>query len=616
MWSDNEAEVDLLGFDYLVDSLIAVLGESHLLPLTVGINGDWGSGKSSLMRMAARRLNEEDTNYLVIEFSPWVHEDRQDVKSSLIATILDELDCVTPESGRDHLKRLWGVLTTLARRSSVPTARLAAAGASLAGVPPELALPTAEAVGGAVAASGDVAESPHEPIASEVLAPREFRILFSKLIATLQQCTVVILVDDLDRCLPDTVVDTLEAIRLFLSVPNTAYVIAAHRQMVEAAIDRRYPVSDRDEGSIGRDYLEKMLQVTINIPPLSEPEAETYLNLLLCDLHLDTEDFGRVVAEAASQYREAQLTIAINEGRVAEVLGELAPALATDLRWVTAIAPAIAGGLRGNPRQLKRFLNTLRLRATTSEIRGVSLDHATLAKLMVLEEIDSSAFETLFRWQMEHAGRPPELATAEGGAIAIDVSATTEESQNGAEADARDEMVAWSRRTAVARWLTLEPPLADCDLRPYFYLCRDRFAPGGLTARLPAALQRMIGQLSVASNPRRRSAIQEALALGAEEIQQLSLALADRARRSPRDPATNSLIEMAAVRESLWPILGETLGAMSLPSVPPAIPPILLTQFKGAPPPEIVAVLDTWEAQEVVPQLAAAVHSARMVTRS
>ena len=77
---------------------------------------------------------------------------------------------------------------------------------------------------------------------------------------------MVVLIDDLDRCLPDTVVDTLEAIRLFLSVPNTAYVIAAHRHMVEAAIDRRYPASDRDEGSVGRDYLEKMLQVIINIP--------------------------------------------------------------------------------------------------------------------------------------------------------------------------------------------------------------------------------------------------------------------------------------------------------------------------------------------------------------
>ena len=96
----------------------------------------------------------------------------------------------------------------------------------------------------------------------------------------------------------------------------------------------------------------------------------------------------------------------------------------------------------------------------------------------------------------------------------------------------------------------------------------------------------------------------------------MSLALADRARRSPRDPATHSLIEMAATHESLQTILAKTLAAMSLSSVPPSIPPILLTRFSGGPPAEIVAVLDSWEEQVIAPSLAAAVHSARQVTSS
>ena len=614
MWSDNEAEVDLLGFQYLVDSLIAVLGESHLLPLTVGVNGDWGSGKSSLIRMAANRLRKNSCSYLVIEFSPWVHEDREDVKSSLIATILDGIGGAIPDAERGHLNRLWELLVTLARRSRAVASPLAAAGASLAGAPPEVAVAAAQAAGSLTEAPAEDPEPPHDLAASDFLAPREFRLLFSKLVATLHKRTVVVLVDDLDRCLPDTVVETLEAIRLFLSVPNTAYVIAAHRQMVEAAVDRRYPASNRDDGSVGRDYLEKMLQMTVSVPPLSEPEAETYLTLLLCQLHLDPEDFARVVAAAACRYRADQLTVAMNEGGVADVLGELSPELAKDLRWVTAIAPAIAGGLRGNPRQLKRFLNTLRLRVRTSEIREVSLDHATLAKLMVLEEIDAPAFGTLFRWQMEYAGRPPELAAAERGAIAADVSEPTSGSRHGTADSSRDEVLEWSRRTPVARWLTLEPPLAGIDLRPYFYLARDRFAPGGLTARLPASLQQLVGQLSVASSPQRRSGITQALTRTPEEVVQLSLALADRARRAPRDPATNSLIEMAVANESIRPILAETLGAMSVTSVPPAIPPILLTQFKNELPAEIVAVLDGWEAQVIAPSLAAAVRSARGVT--
>ncbi len=611
MWSDNEAAVDLLGFEYLVDSLLAVLGESHLLPLTIGVNGDWGSGKSSLMRMTANRLREDSSRFLVIEFSPWLHEDRQDVKSALVATILEGMDELIPEEKRGHFGQLWALLTKLVSRSRAAVGPLAAAGSTTVGAPPEFAQVAGEVTGRVATAIGNADESPQAAAVSDLLAPREFRALFADLMAALDQCTMVVLVDDLDRCLPDTVVDTLEAIRLFLSVPRTSYVIAAHRQMVEAAVDRRYPAAEHEEGSVGRNYLEKMLQVTIHIPPLAEPEAETYLVLLLCELHLEPKDFQRVVEVAASQYREDRLTTAMNEGRVADALGGLTTPLANDLRWVAAISPVIAGGLRGNPRQLKRFLNTLRLRARTSEIRGVALDHATLAKLMVLEEIDGLAFETLFRWQMEHAGQSPQLAAAEASAMAADGREASADSEDGTRDDPNDEVGAWSNRTAVARWLTLEPPLADRDLGPYFYLVRDRFAPGALTARLPASLQELIAQLGLPSPMVRRSAVERALSLAPEELEQLSAALADRVRRAPRDPGTTSLIEMAVASESLRTGLAATLEAMSVSAVPPTLPLVLLTQFADRPPSEVDAVLTNWEAQTTSPQLAAAVRSAR-----
>jgi hypothetical protein len=52
MWADNETRIDLLGFEFLVDELLLILRDPSLLPVTVGVAGDWGSGKSSLIGMA------------------------------------------------------------------------------------------------------------------------------------------------------------------------------------------------------------------------------------------------------------------------------------------------------------------------------------------------------------------------------------------------------------------------------------------------------------------------------------------------------------------------------------------------------------------------------------
>ena len=51
MWSDNESSIDLLGFQHLAGAVTGIVRRPHLLPGTVGIFGDWGSGKSSLLRI-------------------------------------------------------------------------------------------------------------------------------------------------------------------------------------------------------------------------------------------------------------------------------------------------------------------------------------------------------------------------------------------------------------------------------------------------------------------------------------------------------------------------------------------------------------------------------------
>ena len=49
MWSDNETTQDLLGYQVHADLLKKIILDKSMLPITIGVFGNWGSGKSSLM---------------------------------------------------------------------------------------------------------------------------------------------------------------------------------------------------------------------------------------------------------------------------------------------------------------------------------------------------------------------------------------------------------------------------------------------------------------------------------------------------------------------------------------------------------------------------------------
>ena len=99
MWADNETNEDLLGYQVHADLLKEVVLDSTMLPITIGIFGDWGSGKSSLMLLMKEGIDQwmkEEANkkekVAQIQFNSWQFENYEDTKLTLIETVLTAIE--------------------------------------------------------------------------------------------------------------------------------------------------------------------------------------------------------------------------------------------------------------------------------------------------------------------------------------------------------------------------------------------------------------------------------------------------------------------------------------------------------------------------------------------
>jgi hypothetical protein len=664
MWADNETEVDLLGFDFLVDTLFVALTEPRLLPLTVGLLGDWGSGKSSLMRITRQELlkirddDESESRYLCVQFSPWQYEDYDDVKVALMTTVLDVVDGRADSDQQEQVSKLrrfaqglgrWGRRAGRVGVSAAQTAAPLGIQVMDPSIDPQVLDVMKAGVNAAATEANKLLEDPKAKLTATgngtteaITDAGQFRTEFAKLMTTVEDVdAVVVFIDDLDRCLPETVVDTFEAIRLFLNTPKTAYVLAANQSVVESAIDSRYPRLRRPDGAgIGADYLEKMLQIKVAIPPLSAPEADTYVNLLLAELRLDDEQFAKVLDETRRRRAAGNLRVAFNLGVAGEILDEVPQDLVRDLNWAASIAEVLGGGLRGNPRQLKRFLNNLLLKHRSAQRRNIPLDLPVLAKLMVLEEQHFSDFQRLFDWQLSAPGPIPELAAAESIARTVLTAAkpkpeedtsrlgdgeTVNESSDARRSSATrrgrrstkqpqaaEEVRTWADKPHMRAWLRLEPPLGEVDLGPYFTYSRDKLAFGVAVTRLPPHLQELLARVQADVAGVRRLACDDISKLPEDERVQLVEALVEVLTRRP-GPAFVAALELVERAPDTLSAICDALMRIPPEAVPRGHAGNAVRRLP-ANNPTVTALLDRWENSDA-PGLKSVISTAREAQR-
>ena len=460
MWKDSETKSDYLNFDYLIDAVESIAMDAKLTPSTIGVYGDWGSGKSSLMQMVEEKIKaEHKEDACCIRFNGWLFEGYEDAKTAFCGSILDALrtEKTIPAKVKTRITKL---LKKVDGKKILMKGGSVALDILLTGGLGSITYLTIDAITNALkdklsnATSDDIKE-----VLKGVLTENKnqstsnrndikiFQEEFKKILDESKIEHLVIFVDELDRCTPDTVLDIFAAMRLFLFVEKTSFIIGADSRLIDYAIKTRYQNIPGNDLDISKEYLEKLVQYPVTIPKLDELELERYLTCLL----LETE-----IEDIAECIRGEVLYEPINQDNLISKHGEKEEQIKEALLLSRIVSPILAARLNGNPRQCKRFLNTLFMRVQMAESRAVTLDKNILAKLMLLEYFKEPMYAEVMNPNNKKAFEDLEKSF-----------------KNSKSVDNNNVFRKWKDDEWVKDWLAIKVSLSGVDLKPYYYFSRS-----------------------------------------------------------------------------------------------------------------------------------------------
>ena len=281
MWTDNASKVDMLFYKPYASIVSETAISMDEEPLTVGVFGLWGAGKSTLLNLISTNYEKKD-GIICVSINAWMFEDYEDAKTAIIEALLRELEEneKVPEKMKKSFISLIKKIDFLKVGTKIASTTAPIIASLVTGnpLPVVLSLPnntkeietTIKNVSDTVKGIKDDYLKNEEIVSDSVVNNvRNFKTEFERTLKSDDIKRVVVLIDDLDRCRLERIFETLEAIKLFLSVKKTTFIIAADEKVIQYAINKKYPNIDGFNIELDKEYIEKMIQVPIHIPELS-----------------------------------------------------------------------------------------------------------------------------------------------------------------------------------------------------------------------------------------------------------------------------------------------------------------------------------------------------------
>jgi len=568
---DKPTTKDQLGFEPFRHALNEIITGAVETPFTIGIFGTWGSGKTSLMQMIEADLPKQ--RYRTVWFDAWKFAQQDVLWRALLLRVLRALKPPEPEEGQkpademqakraaearkdiEHLEQaLYGDVAWTEKGQIAFDWREGLKGA--AGTILSLVLATQpgfvkEVVDAARKGIGEgkplgdslgflraFSQETVEHHQAQLRSLEEFQDTFRRILTlTLSpDQRFVLFIDDLDRCLPEKAVEILEAVKLFLDVEGCIFVLGVDRVVIEQGICVRYKDFSA-AGAMpikGRDYLDKIIQLPFNLPPIYDADIAAYIQKTI-------PRRGRAVIRKA----------------------------------MSDSADIFAAGLEANPRKVKRALGAFHLLLTLAVHRErvaarhqqiiTKIEPGLLAKLVVIQ----NSFPDLYE---ECVQRYRLLRDIEDDVLARGVEVAATEVPAGANINAT--LVERFRdRPALRKMLSLEPFFRDLPslqtLQDHIYLTRSTRETTVVEAPVDSDIWR---ELTSGDPTRIQSVLEKALARRETYLARLRRLIGDpSAELSERSRACRALrwvapgsIDLTSLQSELTQLLADASTSIGL----------------------------------------------------
>ena len=275
---------------------------------------------------------------------------------------------------------------------------------------------------------------------------------------------------------------------------------------------KKYPKIDGFNIDLDKEYIEKMIQVPISIPELSNKDIQNYLLLLVLQKYLKEEAFNKIIKKIEEEKIMVTQSDPIEIRMIESYISNISNSVPLEKRdeykevmdAILQIRSIAAYTLKGNPRQIKRFLNTFVMKRQLSKLYyGDELDMKIMAKLLILHKLDSRLFDELNEWNSYYDTENENYKLM----------------REALKNEAVDEYKKW-QRPQIKKWVECEPVcLERINLDRYFYLTREILnTQNEITVDLSASARKVLERIGSISKANVLSLIDDIKALSGSDL--------------------------------------------------------------------------------------------------